>query len=69
MRWWGALGLVALDQRAEPALTALHMAAGDDSADVRVVAAEHPNIVARLTQIMKEQHTPSKEFPSAALDK
>jgi hypothetical protein len=33
------------------------------------VAAAHPEIAARLAQIMKEQHTPSKEFPFAALDK
>jgi arylsulfatase A-like enzyme len=33
------------------------------------VAAEHPDIVAKLTQMMKEQHRPSKEFPFAALDR
>jgi arylsulfatase len=33
------------------------------------VAGEHPEIAAKLAQIMKEQHTPSKEFPFAALDK
>jgi len=32
------------------------------------VAAEHPDVVARLAQLMKEQHAPSKEFPFAALD-
>ncbi len=33
------------------------------------VAAAHPEIVARLTRLMKQQHTPSKEFPFPALDK
>jgi hypothetical protein len=33
------------------------------------VAAAHPDIVATLTQLMKQQHTRSKEFPFAALDK
>ncbi len=32
------------------------------------VAAEHPDIVARLEKIMAEQHTPSPEFPIPVLD-
>jgi len=32
------------------------------------VAASHPDIVARLSALMKQQHTPSKEFPFPALD-
>lgn len=32
------------------------------------VAAQHPDIVAKMTEVMKAQHTPSKEFPFAALD-
>jgi arylsulfatase A-like enzyme len=32
------------------------------------VAAAHPDVVARLTQLMKREHTASKEFPFAALD-
>ncbi len=39
-----------------------------DPYEDRDVAAEHADIVAKLTQQMKEQHTPSKEFPFAALD-
>lgn len=31
-------------------------------------AAEHPEIVTKLTQTMRQQHTPSKEFPFPALD-
>ncbi|MEN9632066.1 MAG: hypothetical protein RL077_470 [Verrucomicrobiota bacterium] len=32
------------------------------------VATAHPEIVAKLTRIMVEQHTPSKEFPFPSLD-
>ncbi len=32
------------------------------------VADAQPEVVARLTQLMKEQHTPSREFPFPALD-
>jgi arylsulfatase A-like enzyme len=32
------------------------------------VAAEHPDVVAKLSKMMREQHTPSREFPFAALD-
>ena len=32
------------------------------------VAAEHADIVAKMTEIMRQQHTPSKEFPFPALD-
>ena len=33
------------------------------------VAQANPDIVARLDKILREQHTPSKEFPIPALDK
>ena len=42
---------------------------GSDPHEEHDVAAEHPEVAARLSRIMKEQHTPSKEFPFAALDK
>jgi hypothetical protein len=32
------------------------------------VAKEHPEMVAKLEAIMREQHAPSKDFPMAALD-
>lgn len=35
----------------------------DDIGETKDVAKEHPDIVARMLKIMKEQHTPSKEFP------
>jgi arylsulfatase A-like enzyme len=31
-------------------------------------AEEHPDVVSQLSQIMREQHTPSKAFPFPALD-
>jgi arylsulfatase A-like enzyme len=41
----------------------------DDIAETKNVAAEHPDIVAKLQKIMREQHTPSSVFPFPALDK
>lgn len=41
----------------------------DDPREEHDVAAAHPDVVARLTRLMKEQHTPSREFPFAALDR
>ena len=40
-----------------------------DPTEKENVAAEHPDVVARLEQIMREQHTPSQEFPFPSLDK
>ncbi|MFA6562633.1 MAG: arylsulfatase [Verrucomicrobiia bacterium] len=41
----------------------------DDIAETKDVAAQHPDIVAKLEKIMREQHTPSSVFPFPALDK
>ena len=40
LRWWGALGLVALGRDAKPAEAALRRALTDSSPDVRIAAAE-----------------------------
>lgn len=40
----------------------------DDAGEQNNVAAEHPDIVARLEKIMAQQHTPSRDFPFPALD-
>ena len=40
----------------------------DDIAESKDVAADHPDIVARIDRLMREQHTPSAEFPFKALD-
>jgi arylsulfatase A-like enzyme len=41
----------------------------DDIAETKNVAAQHPDIIAKMQKIMREQHTPSTEFPFPALDK
>jgi arylsulfatase A-like enzyme len=40
----------------------------DDPTESKDVAKEHPDVVAKLEAIMREQHTPSKDFPMPALD-
>ena len=40
----------------------------DDPSETRDLSGEHPDIVERIAKIMKEQHTPSKDFPFPALD-
>lgn len=40
-----------------------------DEAEKDDVAAKHPDVLARLEKLMKEQHTPSADFPLPAIDK
>ncbi len=40
----------------------------DDITESRDVAAQHPEIIARLERLLREQHTSSKEFPFPLLD-
>ena len=40
-----------------------------DPTESRDLAAENPQVLARLEKIMKDQHVPSKEFPFPALDR
>jgi len=40
----------------------------DDPAESHDVSADHPEIVDRIERLMREQHTPSKDFPIAALE-
>jgi arylsulfatase len=40
----------------------------DDPAEARNVAHEHGDVLRAMTQIMREQHSPSKEFPFPILD-
>ena len=54
-------------QGKKPTLELYNIAA--DPREEHDVAAEHPDIVARLTRLMSQQHTPSKQFPFPALDK
>jgi arylsulfatase len=41
----------------------------DDIGEKHNVAARHPDIVARIEKIMREQHTPSATFPLKAIDR
>ena len=40
----------------------------DDIAEAHDVSGEHPEVVAAIEQLMREQHRPSAEFPFPALD-
>jgi len=40
----------------------------DDPGEQNNVASEHPEVVAKLRRIMKEQHSPSELFPLRPLD-
>jgi arylsulfatase A-like enzyme len=40
----------------------------EDIAETRDLAVQHPEIVAKLERLLRDQHTPSKEFPFPALD-
>jgi arylsulfatase A-like enzyme len=40
-----------------------------DIAETKNVAAAHPDIIAKMERLLREQHTPSKMFPIAVLDK
>jgi arylsulfatase A len=39
-----------------------------DPGETHDVAAQHPEVVAQMERLMREQHVPSKEFPFAPLD-
>jgi arylsulfatase A-like enzyme len=39
-----------------------------DPTESQDVSADHPDVVAKLEQLMREQHTPSRDFPIAVLD-
>ncbi|MCH2181678.1 MAG: arylsulfatase [Mariniblastus sp.] len=41
---------------------------GDDIAETKDIAREHPELVEQLTRLMKDARTPSTTFPFAALD-
>jgi arylsulfatase len=47
--------------------TELYDLAADES-ETTDVAAKHPEVVARLEKLMKDQHTPSADFPLPGID-
>ncbi|MGH7956768.1 MAG: N-acetylgalactosamine-6-sulfatase, partial [Opitutaceae bacterium] len=51
----------------KPGAIALYDLASDP-AESRDVAARHPEVVARLATILREQHVPAKLWPIRALD-
>ena len=58
----------AKGKKAEPNMTIELYNLKDDIAETKDVAAQHPDIVAKMEKIMREQHTPSSVFPFPALD-
>ena len=59
----------AKKKQAAPASTALELYdLKNDPAETTNVAAQHPEVVARLLAIMKEQHVPTKLWPIRVLD-
>jgi arylsulfatase A-like enzyme len=51
-----------------PLKTELYDLAADPTESTDV-SAEHPEVVAKLEQLLREQHTPSQDFPIAVLDR
>jgi len=41
----------------------------DDPREAKDVAGQHPEVVAQLEKVMREQHTPAADFPIPALDR
>jgi arylsulfatase A len=56
----------AIARGLEPTLELFDLAS--DPREQHDLASSHPDLVTKLTQVMKEQHQPSKEFPFTALD-
>jgi arylsulfatase len=47
--------------------TELYDLANDES-ETTNLAAKHPDVLARMENLLKEQHTPSADFPLQAID-
>jgi len=68
---WKALGQnlkPAPGAKKAPAPTLQLFNLREDRAETTDVAAQHPDMVAKLTDLMRAQHTPSAEFPFPVLD-
>ena len=60
--------LLPRGKKAQPNLHLELYNLASDPHETTDVSAQHPDIVAKLEQWMREQHTPSTEFPFPALD-
>jgi arylsulfatase A-like enzyme len=61
--------LLAQGKKAQPDLHIELYDLSKDPWEAKDVSAEHPEIVAQMERLMREQHTPSKLFPIPALDR
>lgn len=66
--WKGVRQNLVPRGKAEPNLTIQLYNLREDPGEKNDVAAQHPDVVARVERLFREQHTPSKEFPIPALD-
>ncbi len=67
--WKGVrTGLLPRGKKASPNLKMELYNLRDDPAESRDVAGEHADVVAQLETILRQQHTPSPDFPFTALD-
>jgi arylsulfatase A len=65
---WKGVRQNLLRRNQEPDLSIELYNLADDVGESQNVADEHPDVVAGIERIMREQHTPSQEFPIPALD-
>ena len=54
---------------AQPDLTVALYDLESDRGETKNVAGQHPEVVARLERLMRDQHTPSAAFEFPALDR
>jgi arylsulfatase A len=68
--WKGVrTGLIPARQNPQPPNMAVQLYnLREDPSESRDVAREHPEVVAKIERILREQHVPSQEFPFPALD-
>ncbi len=67
---WKAVrkNLLPKGKRATPDLTVELYNLASDGGETRNVARENPQIIEKIMAIMRREHSPSVEFPFAALD-
>lgn len=67
--WVGLRQKIKPKDKSEPNMSVQLYNLRDDLAQTKNVAATHPDVVATIERLMREQHTPSKDFPFPALDR